>query len=109
MVVILFGVTGAGKTVVGRMLAADLGWTFYDADDFHSAASVEKMRSGVPLDDADRGPWLERLRAQIETSLTAGENAVLACSALKNAYREFLRVSGDVKLVHLNGDFELIA
>jgi gluconokinase len=109
MVVILFGVTGAGKTVVGRMLAADLGWTFYDADDFHSARSVEKMRIGVPLDDADRGPWLERLRAQIETSLTAGENAVLACSALKNAYREFLRVSGDVKLVHLNGDFELIA
>ena len=109
MVVILFGVTGAGKTVGGRLLAGDLGWAFYDADDFHSAASVEKMRTGVPLDDDDRRPWLERLRARIQESLAAGENAVLACSALKHAYRDYLVVDGRVKLVHLSGDFELIA
>jgi gluconokinase len=109
MVVILFGVTGAGKTVVGQLLAGELGWRFYDADDYHSAASVEKMRTGVPLDDGDRQPWLERLRARIEECLAAGENAVLACSALKGAYRDYLTVDGRVKLVHLSGDFDLIA
>ena len=109
MVVILFGVTGAGKTVIGRLLAGDLGWAFYDADDFHSAANVEKMRTGVPLDDDDRWPWLERLRVRIQESLAAGEHAVLACSALKDAYRDYLVVDGRVKLVHLSGDFELIA
>ena len=109
MVVILFGVTGAGKTAVGRLLAADLGWSFYDADDFHSAASVEKMRTGIPLNEADRWPWLDRLRARIEASLSTSENAVLACSALKAAYREHLTVSNEVKLVHLDGSFDLIA
>ena len=109
MIVVLFGVTGAGKTVVGRLLAAELDWTFYDADDFHSALSVEKMRKGIPLDDGDRWPWLERLRARIEASLAAGENAVLACSALKDAYRDYLAVNANVKLVYLSGDFDLIA
>lgn len=109
MVVILFGVTGAGKTVVGRLLAGELGWTFYDADDFHSAASVEKMRGGIPLDDVDRGPWLEKLRATIAACLSNGEHAVVACSALKATYRDYLKVDDRVKLVHLQGDFELIA
>ena len=108
MVVILFGVTGAGKTSVGTLLAGELGWSFYDADDFHSAASVEKMRRGMPLDDADRWPWLERLRAKIATCLDTGENAVIACSALKDAYRDHLAVNDQVKLVYLKGDFELI-
>ena len=109
MVVILFGVTGAGKTSVGQLLARDLGWAFYDADDFHSPANVEKMRGGTPLDDGDRWPWLERLRAKIEECLSAGENAVIACSALKEAYRDYLTVNNQVKLVYLEGDFELIA
>ena len=108
MVVILFGVTGAGKTSIGTLLAGELGWSFYDADDFHSAASVEKMRRGMPLDDADRWPWLERLRAKIAACLDTGENAVIACSALKDAYRDHLTVNDQVKLVYLKGDFELI-
>ncbi len=108
MIVIVFGVSGAGKTTVGKLLAEDLGWKFYEADDFHPRANIEKMRSGRPLTDEDRWPWLERLRDQIEQSLAKSENAVLACSALKRAYRERLRVSNDVKLVFLRGNYALI-
>ena len=98
MIVIIFGVSGAGKTTVGKLLARELGWRFLEADDFHPAANISKMRSGHPLTDEDRWPWLERLRQQIECSVTAGENVVLACSALKRAYRDRLRVSDEVKL-----------
>ena len=108
MIVIVFGVSGAGKTTIGRLLAEQLGWRFYEADDFHPRANIDKMRSGRPLTDEDRWPWLERLREQIARSLTAKENAVLACSALKRAYRECLRVSDDVKFVFLRGDYLLI-
>ena len=108
MIVIVFGVSGAGKTTIGKLLAEELGWQFYEADDFHPRANIEKMRSGLPLTDEDRWPWLERLREQIMPSLAAKENAVLACSALKRVYREHLRVSGDVKFVFLRGDFALI-
>jgi gluconokinase len=90
------------------MLADQLGWTFYEADDFHSLANVEKMQGGHPLTDEDRWPWLERLRNQIKRSISAKEEAVLACSALKRAYRERLRVSDDVKFVFLRGDYALI-
>jgi gluconokinase len=106
--VIIFGVSGAGKTTVGELLARELGWHFYEADDFHPRANVEKMRSGVPLTDEDRWPWLDRLREQIERSIAASENAVLACSALKRAYRERLRASAEVKFVFLRGDYALI-
>src|SRR5499427_673845 len=99
MIVIVFGVSGAGKTTIGRLLAEQLGWRFYEADDFHPRANIEKMRSGHPLTDEDRWPWLERLREQMTRSLAANENAVLACSALKRAYRERLRVSNDVRFV----------
>jgi gluconokinase len=109
MVVIIFGVSGAGKTTIGQLLAEELGWRFYEADDFHSQANIEKMREGVPLTDEDRWPWLESLRKLIKHCLGAGENAVLACSALKEAYRRRLRVNADVKLVFLRGDYELIA
>lgn len=109
MVVILSGVAGAGKTVVGRLLAQELGWPFYDGDTFHAPASVEKMRAGVPLSDNDRWPWLDALRNLIAGCLAKGENAVLACSALKAAYREHLRIDERVRLVHLEGDFQLIA
>jgi gluconokinase len=108
VIVIIFGVSGAGKTTIGKLFAEELSWQFYEADDFHPYANIEKMRSGYPLTDEDRRPWLERLREQITRSLAAKENAVLACSALKHAYRDRLRVSDDVKFVFLRGDYALI-
>ena len=108
MIVIVFGVSGAGKTTIGKLLARELGWRFIEADDFHPTANVEKMRSGHPLTDEDRWPWLERLREQIKRALAAGENAVLACSTLKRAYRDRLGVSEEVMFVFLRGDFPLV-
>ena len=108
MVIIIFGVSGAGKTTVGELLARELGWHFYEADDFHSPANVEKMRGGIPLTDEDRWLWLERLREQIKRCVATGENAVLACSALKRAYRERLRGSDEVRFVFLHGDYALV-
>lgn len=108
--ILLVGVSGSGKTTVGAMLAGRLGGAFADADDFHSAASVAKMRRGIPLDDADRGPWLAALSAQIERWRAAGAHGVIACSALKRRYRDRL-VGGraDVQLVYLHGEREVIA
>jgi gluconokinase len=97
-------VAGAGKTTVGQLLAQELAWEFYDADDFHSVANIAKMESGVALTDEDRQPWLDKLRELIEQCLVAGKNAVLACSALKKAYRDRLRVSEKVKFVFLRGN-----
>jgi len=108
VIVIIFGVSGAGKTTVGKLLARELGWRFIEADDFHPAANIEKMRSGHTLTDEDRWPWLERLQQEIERSLATGENAVLGCSALKRAYRDRLRVSEAVKFVFLHGDYALV-
>ena len=108
MVITIFGVSGAGKTTIGKLLARDLRWRFIEADDFHPAANIEKMRSGHPLTDNDRWPWLEQLRQQIERSLCARENAVLACSALKRAYRDRLDVSDEIKFVFLRGDYALV-
>jgi gluconokinase len=105
MVIIIFGVAGAGKTTVGKLLARELRCRFIEADDFHPAANIEKMRNGHPLTDEDRWPWLEQLRQQIERSLSAGGNAVLACSVLKHSYRDRLRVSDEVKFVFLRGDY----
>ena len=108
MTVIIFGVSGAGKTTVGKLLSRQLGWRFVEADDFHPAANIEKMRSGHPLTDGDRWPWLDRLRRQIEQLLSARENVVLACSALKRVYRDRLRVNDEVKFVFLRGDYALV-
>jgi gluconokinase len=108
VIVIIVGVSGAGKTTVGKLLARELGWHFLEADDFHPEANIEKMSSGHPLTDEDRWPWLERLRKQIERSLAVGEDAVLACSALKRAYRDRLRVSDEVKFVFLRGDYAFV-
>ena len=108
MIIVVIGVTGSGKTTVGRLLARKLGWKYFDADDFHPPANVDKMRSGIALDDDDRQPWLEGLRDLIRDSLEGGENAVLACSALKAKYRRLLLIDERVKLVFLKGDFQLI-
>ena len=109
MIVIIFGVSGAGKTTIGQLLAQELDWRFYEADDFHPRANIEKMREGVPLTDQDRWPWLESLRELIKRCAAAGEDAVLACSALKEAYRRYLQVNAEVKLVLLRGNYEIIA
>jgi gluconokinase len=93
MVIVVMGVAGAGKTVVGQHLAAAIGAAFYDADDFHSAVAVEKMQRGQPLDDNDRAPWLDRLAALIENVVHEKGSAVLACSALKESYRTKLRAA----------------
>lgn len=101
MIIVLMGVTGAGKTTVGRLLAEELGWTFYDADDSHSRANVEKMRGGEPLTDEDRIAWLASLEALIRDKLRSGSNIVLACSALKHSYRSRLLIDAQVRLVYL--------
>ena len=111
MVVILMGVSGVGKTTVGVALAHALGWGFFDADDFHSAANVRKMASGHPLTAADREPWLNALNALITRLLEHGEDAVLACSALTERARQLLVLGTDpakVRLVHLTGSPELL-
>jgi gluconokinase len=110
MIIVLMGVSGSGKTTVGKLLAEQLGWTFIDADDYHPAANVEKMRRGVPLNDGDRRPWLDVLRQRIDAACERGENVVLACSALKHAYQDYLeRDEPDcVQYVHLCGSEELI-
>ena len=108
MIVVIYGVSGAGKTTVAKLLAHELGWHFYEADDFHPPANIEKMHRGVPLTDEDRWPWLENLRDLIKQCVESSQNAVLACSALKRAYRERLRISEEVKFVFLRRDYALI-
>lgn len=109
MIVIVMGVTGAGKTTIGRLLAEQSGWEFADADDFHPPANVEKIRRGIALNDDDRRPWLDRLREAIAAWIAEGKNVVLACSALKRSYRRELAVGPDVRFVYLKGSAELIA
>lgn len=103
------GVSGCGKTVVGRLVADRLGRPFHDADAYHPAANVAKMRAGIPLDDADRTPWLAALATLIRDAVAGGPPIVLACSALRRDYRRQLGLpTAGVRLVHLDGDKELI-
>ena len=108
MIVVLMGVSGSGKTTVGRLLASRLGWRFVDADDYHPAANVARLRAGIPLTDADRRPWLERLETLVDDACARGESLVLACSALKHAYRDYLREGTCVTFVFLEGSEALI-
>lgn len=104
MIVVVMGVSGCGKSTVGALLAQALGAEFLDADEFHPAENVAKMAAGVPLTDADRKPWLDRLNAE----LAKRKNAVLACSALKESYRAILAAGIDCRFVHLRGPIELV-
>jgi len=109
MVILLMGVAGSGKTTVGRALAASLGWSFRDADDFHPVENVAKMSRGVALTDDDRTPWLGAIRSYIGACLARGESAVVTCSALKERYRQAIVTDpAKVKLVFLEGNFDLI-
>ena len=106
MIVLVMGVSGAGKTTIGELLAERLGWRFIDADDYHPPENVAKMAAGVPLVDADRWPWLDALNRRLRRE----KDAIIACSALKESYRRRLldRIA-DARVVYLHGDKALIA
>lgn len=107
--IIVMGVSGCGKTSVGNGLSDALGWPFYDGDNFHPQANIDKMAQGFPLNDDDRQPWLERLHTLIVENLDDDRSLIVACSALKAKYRQTLRGNREaVKFVHLSGSFELI-
>lgn len=107
--IIVMGVSGSGKTSVGKELAQHLGWDFHDADDFHPPENVAKMANGIPLDDSDRAPWLAALHDLISSTLKADRRGILACSALKERYRQqLLDGNPDVQIVYLKGTYDLI-
>src|SRR5262245_17953105 len=108
MIIVLMGVTGSGKSTVGKLLASQLGWEFFEGDDFHSPKNIEKLRRGEPLNDADRRPWLEAIREVISRAIARGENAVIACSALKQSYRKLLQTREQVSFVYLKASMALI-
>lgn len=109
MIVLVMGVSGSGKTTLGEALAKDLGWPYLDADDFHPQANVDKMKAGIPLDDADRWPWIDAMNGALRALQREGRSAVLGCSALKESYRKRLsRGLDDFRVVYLRGDYELI-
>ncbi len=109
-VIVVMGVSGAGKSTIAALLAARLGWTYEDADWFHPPANLEKMHAGKPLTDEDRWPWLEAIAAWIDATRQQGGHGVIACSALKRAYRDILVGNRrDVCIVYLTGERELIA
>lgn len=104
MIALVMGVCGCGKTTVGRALAEELGWEFLDADDLHPPSNVAKMASGVALTDEDRWPWYERIADELRRATAAGQHVVLACSALRQTYRDRLTRSIDLRVVYLKGD-----
>ena len=109
MLIIITGVSGVGKTTIGKLLSENMGWTFYDGDDYHTDVNLDKMRHGTPLTDDDRWPWLNALRTTISEIVLHEKDAVLSCSALKESYRMRLG-SGlkDIVFVYLRGDYQLV-
>ena len=112
MILIVMGVSGAGKTLIGELLAQRLGCSFVDGDEFHSASNKQKMAQGIPLTDEDRWPWLAAIRAAIEAKVRAGQSLIVGCSSLKRVYRDVLRGGaqgdGNVRFVYLKGSFEVL-
>lgn len=109
-VLVVMGVSGAGKSTIARLLADRLGWEADEADAFHPQANIDKMAAGVPLTDSDRIPWLRLIRDRISARTAAGHSAVVSCSALKRSYRDLLgEADGRVRFVHLDGSARLIA
>ncbi|MGA7194223.1 MAG: gluconokinase [Anaerolineales bacterium] len=108
MIIIIMGVSGAGKTTIGRLLAKELSWNFYDADDFHSVANKDKMSRGVALTDEDRADWLISIRKLLNENIETSQSIVLACSALKQEYRNILQVNDEVRFVYLQGTYQQI-
>ena len=108
MIIILMGVAGSGKTTIGFLLAQELNWDFYDADDLHSESNRDKMSQGIPLTDEDRAGWLLALKDLLLRNDEAGRSTILACSALKESYRELLKINKNVKFIHLQGTYEQI-
>jgi gluconokinase len=107
---VIMGVSGSGKSTVGRLLAERLGWPFRDADSFHPPENIAKMSAGIPLTDADRWPWLEAIAQWIDERRAAGGHGIVTCSALRRAYRAIIVGDReDVRIVYLEGSFELIA
>jgi gluconokinase len=108
MIIIIMGVSGSGKTTIGKLFATRMGWLFEDADSYHPPQNIEKLSAGIPLTDADREPWLRHLADSIRDWDAAGKNVVLACSALKNSYRSTLRVNDAVHFAYLKVSQEVI-
>ena len=109
MIIVLTGVTGVGKTTIGQLLSKDLHCRFVEADDYHSPDAIRKMTDGIPLTDADRQPWLKKIQQVIREASKANAMAVIACSALKQSYRDILSRNNDsVRFVHLHGEYDLI-
>jgi gluconokinase len=109
MILLVMGVTGSGKTTVGKLLAQRLGWLFLDADVFHPPENIEKIKHGVPLTDADREPWLAAIHTELLKCAAENKDAVLACSALKQSYRETLASGLDLRICYLKGTYREIA
>ncbi len=110
MIIIVMGVSGSGKTTIGRLLAKKLGWSFYEGDELHPPSNIEKMKHGIPLTDEDREPWLDKIQNLIEQLTLQHKQAVITCSALKESYRKKIKGNNqDVRFVYLKGDAALIA
>ncbi len=106
---ILMGVSGSGKTTIGQLLARNLGWSFYEGDDFHSPSNVSKMLGGLPLSDEDRIPWLSAIHQLVQNLISTSQRAVITCSALKQTYRKLITEGHpQVALVYLRGNYALI-
>ncbi len=108
MIIVIMGVSGCGKSTIGQQLADRLGWPFFDGDAFHPSANIEKMSRGIPLNDEDRAGWLAAIADRMRELIAVDQSGVFACSALKEKYRQQLRVSDQVHFVYLRGEYDVI-